>query len=55
MTTLPTIPDVTIFLDESRDYPALIVTAPKAALTKQIVALCHRVAGDNGATVEFRS
>ena len=51
--TLPTILGATLFLDEAGDYPVLIVTAPKAAFTKPIVALCHSVAGNAGAAIRF--
>ena len=50
---LPTAPGVTLFLDETGSFPVLIVTAPKAALTKPVVAVCHSAAGNAGAAIRF--
>lgn len=45
--------NITLSLDETGDFPALIVTGPKPAFTRRIVATCHALAGDHGATIRF--
>jgi hypothetical protein len=53
--TLPTIsPLVTLSLDETGEFPRVIVSAPRDALTRAVVAHCHAVAGEAGAGIEFR-
>jgi hypothetical protein len=56
-TKLPTAPiGVLVSLDETGDFPALIVTIPADVrdLPKAFVKLCHRIAGEAGASIEFR-
>lgn len=49
-----TLPDVTISLDETGDFPLLtIITGRK--LDRREVAECHRLAGDHGAAIKFIS
>jgi hypothetical protein len=49
---LPTIPGVTLFLDESGGFPILRVTAPRAFLTLATMQRLHDAAGDLGAGIK---
>lgn len=49
---LPSIPGVTLSLDETGDFPFLTVTST-ARLDRRTVAACHEAAGDLGAGVKF--
>jgi hypothetical protein len=51
---LLTIPGVTLSLDEAGDFPALVVLCKGHTLDRKAVAECHRIAGEYGATIEFR-
>ena len=44
---------ITVSLDETGKYPEVVVTAPRALLTRAIVRQCHEFAGENGATIWF--
>lgn len=46
---------VLVVLDEDGDMPRLVVTAPhNVRLPAEFVRACHKAAGDNGATIEFK-
>lgn len=45
---------VTLSLDETGVYPLLTVSGPRHLLTKAIIRVCHNIAGDNGAGIEFK-
>jgi hypothetical protein len=55
MGNVSTIPGVTVSLDETGDMPRVVVTFPKGlTLPKPFVRQCHTLAGEHGATVEFK-
>jgi hypothetical protein len=52
ITALPTIPGVTVHLDETGDYAEMTVTSSRR-LTREEISACHYAAGELGASIEF--
>lgn len=46
--------DVILLLDETGDFPALTVLCNGCRLDRKAIAECHRIAGEYGATIEFK-
>lgn len=54
LVTTPMLPsDVLVQLDDSGELPAITVIASRP-LSRREIALLHDLAGDHGATIEFR-
>ena len=55
MTDLPIIPGVTLSLDDTPERgPLLTVTGSKSYFTQAVIRESHRIAGENGAAVDFK-